>query len=123
MSKHTPGPWTAKHTNGAGLSVHADVSKALGPRYSRDCPIYHLGNDACTMNIAYELWTQFPRAEWDAMQEANARLIAAAPELLEALQDLFGADMEHVLMGDGKDDQIEAIAKARAAIAKAKGAA
>jgi hypothetical protein len=53
--------------------------------------------------------------------EADARLIASAPDLLEALQDLFGADMEHVLMGDGKDDQIEAIAKARAAIAKATG--
>jgi hypothetical protein len=55
--------------------------------------------------------------------QANARLIAAAPDLLEALQNLFDADMEHVLMGDGKDDQIEAIAKARAAIAKATGAA
>ena len=55
--------------------------------------------------------------------KADATLIAAAPDLLEALQDLFDADMEHVLMGDGKDDQIEAIAKARAAIAKATGAA
>jgi hypothetical protein len=54
---------------------------------------------------------------------ANARLIAAAPDLLEALQDLFGADMERVLMGDGKEDQIAAIAKARAAIAKAIGGA
>jgi hypothetical protein len=53
--------------------------------------------------------------------EANVRLISAAPDLLEALQNLFGADVEHVLMGDGKDDQIEAIAKARAAIAKATG--
>jgi hypothetical protein len=53
--------------------------------------------------------------------KANARLIAAAPELLEALQDLFGADMEFHLMGDGKEDQIAAIAKARAAIAKATG--
>ena len=52
---------------------------------------------------------------------ANARLIAAAPDLLEALQDLFEDDMEHVLMGDGKDDQIEAISKAKAAIAKATG--
>lgn len=50
---------------------------------------------------------------------ANARLIAAAPDLLAALVALFGADMEHVLLGDGKDDQIEAIAMARAALAKA----
>jgi hypothetical protein len=55
--------------------------------------------------------------------KADATLIAAAPDLLEALQNLFDADMEHVLMGDGKDDQIEAIAKARAAIAKATGVA
>ncbi len=109
-TQHTPGPWKAKHTSGAGLSVHADVSKALGPRYSHDCPIYHFGNDACTMNIAYELWTQFPRAEWDAMQEANARLIAAAPDLLEFAKewlDRQGTDENYMVM------------KARAAIAKA----
>jgi hypothetical protein len=110
--KHTPGPWTAKHTSGAGLSVHANISKALAPRYSDDCPIYHLGNDACTMNIAYELWTQFPRAEWDAMQEANARLIAAAPELLEALQALLAESVYESM----------ATATARAAITKATGA-
>lgn len=93
--KATPGPWTAKKTPGAGLSVHADVGKALGPRYSSDCPIYHLGNDYCTMAISYELWTQFPRAEWEAMQEANARLIAAANpaailELIAQLEDAQG---------------------------------
>lgn len=57
----------------------------------------------------------------DKKQLANARLIAAAPDLLEALTDLFDAGMESVLMGDGKHDQIEAIKKAIAAIAKATG--
>lgn len=51
----------------------------------------------------------------------NVSLIAAAPDLLEALQDLFDCDMERVLMSDGKDDQIKAISKARAAIVKATG--
>lgn len=114
--KHTPGPWKAKHTPSAGLSVHANVSKALGPRYSDDCPIYHLGNDACTMSLAYELWTQFPRAEWDAMQEANARLIAAAPELLDSLRALtHSLDPDHF----EHDDQREAFKQAVAAITKA----
>ena len=85
-AKHTPGPWVAKNTSGAGLSVHADVSKALGERYSKDCPIYHVASDACGLQISYELWTQFPREGWDAMQAANARLIAAAPDLLAACE-------------------------------------
>jgi hypothetical protein len=65
------------------------------------------------MNIAYELWTQFPRAEWDAMQEANARLIAAAPDLLTALKNYV----------DGCSLEVNAAEVARAAIAKATGAA
>jgi hypothetical protein len=69
------------------------------------------------MNIAYELWTQFPRAEWDAMQEANARLIAAAPDLLETLEAVTDALAGHEL----NNGDVSAINKARAAIAKATG--
>jgi hypothetical protein len=74
--------------------------------------------DACGINRA-DNWNVYAE---DFKADAKAMLDACgAPDLLEALQDLFDADMEHVLMGDGKDDQIEAIAKARAAIAKATG--
>lgn len=63
----------------------------------------------------------------DNLREATAHIAAQDAEiarLREALTDLFGADMEHFLMLDGKDDQIEAIAKARAALATtSKGAA
>lgn len=86
--KHTPGPWTFKHTPGAGLGIFADVSKALGERYSKDSPLYHVSNDYCGLCISYELWTQFPREEWDSMQAANGRLMAAAPDMLAALIDV-----------------------------------
>ena len=95
---HTPGPW------------HAAMDAVKAGRYNV-CPHVTAGGSARGMiderEIAY----------------ANALLIAAAPCLLAALQDLFGADMEHCMMGDGKDDQIAAISAARAAIAKATGAA
>jgi alkylated DNA repair dioxygenase AlkB len=104
MSKHTHGPW----------------------HWQEGTPVITRGWNGKQCTVA----TVFSNLAWHedsycASREsgANARLIAAAPELLDALQDLFGADMEHVLMGDGKDDQIQAIAKARAAIAKATGAA
>ena len=54
--------------------------------------------------------------------ETQARLIAAAPDLLDALKELFGAEMEKCMRWDGKADQLGAIRKARAAIAKAEGA-
>jgi hypothetical protein len=52
--------------------------------------------------------------------EANARLIAAAPELLDALKRLIG---EHADLGevDFTVDECAAIEQARAAIAKAEG--
>jgi hypothetical protein len=50
----------------------------------------------------------------------NVRLQARVKMLEDALQGLFDVDMEYFLMGDGKDDQIEAIAAARAALGETK---
>ena len=56
------------------------------------------------------------------MGEANARLIAAAPDLLEALRDLLSrADLDQSATHDGLEN-CNALAKCRAAIAKATGA-
>lgn len=52
---------------------------------------------------------------------AQAKLIKSAPLLLDALDALFGADMVHCMMGDGKPDQIEAINKAIEAYEQATG--
>jgi len=56
------------------------------------------------------------RNKWD--EEANARLIAAAPELLDALDEFVNGPFPS---GDGDVDRL--FAKARAAIAKARGQA
>jgi hypothetical protein len=106
-TQYTTGPWQlSEYTwkDGSGTYRRVEQVEEFGDVVASVC-IGHSANHTL-----------------DVCADANARLIASAPDLLEALQDLFDADMEHVLMGDGKDDQIEAIAKARAAIAKATGA-
>lgn len=57
-----------------------------------------------------------------AMEEnALANLFSAAPELLEALQEVLHYYEEHIVGQDGDDPEREAYNKARAAIAKAYG--
>jgi hypothetical protein len=86
MSKHTPGPWNIDTDGGVPASIHADIKA-----------VCLLGYDNNT-----------PTENW----EPNAHLIAASPELLEALQKIVNN------WGDlhPKDRQ-----QARQAIAKAKG--
>ena len=91
-SKHTPGPWILKF--GKGI-LHDYIIR--GPN---GWPV------AC-----FEHYKQATKKE----TKANARLIAAAPELLEALERLM---VECDLVSD---NALEAYTKARAAIAKATG--
>ena len=95
MSKHTPGPWA--HINPDGYTVrHPQVYSDTGPV----CNATWLGDGRIN-----EL-------------RANARLIAAAPETLEALQEIVAA-----ADGEGWSQLDATLAKARAAIAKATGGA
>lgn len=57
---------------------------------------------------------------WDGAvnNESNARLIAAAPELLAALEEIAAENMEFL---SDRDELIRCAAIARAAIAKAEG--
>lgn len=97
-TKHTPGPWhydwTSK-TNGYITGFH--VGRQIAPMDEMGC-IEHLitiPNDRPTEEEA----------------EANARLIAAAPELLEALEELQGYELP---VSQACLDRINAaIAKAR----------
>lgn len=90
MSAHTPGPW--RHYDD---EIVQNINGSLGD--PTVCSLVSAGGDA------------FADDEDEFM--ANARLIAAAPDLLEALQAIIGHDA-HLL----NRYRVEA---ARAAIAKA----
>ena len=110
-AKHTPGPWSAsKIDDRAAFNIFTpgQCSALLTLE-----PGKHNGADKRTNNV-----------------EADARLIAAAPELLQALKFLLsvqGADeLSNVLLemkSDGGDSYYAAVLHARAAIAKATGSA
>ena len=92
-AKHTPGPWTAQKSSNAlyGEHWHATVPK---------------GDERVRLT--------------EPSTEADARLIAAAPDMLEALRgfvDLMGRPVHEW----DPDRGLAADARARAAIAKATG--
>jgi hypothetical protein len=93
VSAHTPGPWSVCHNSWETSSVYTKGFCIA------ECPI---AQEAEEDN----------QAHWEAIKEANARLIAAAPELLEALIETLDA-LECWTSTDVR------IAQARAAIAKA----
>jgi hypothetical protein len=88
--KHTPGPWVSEYRQSHTGQVA--VCNGDGEGY-------------------WEVWTQ----NWGGgiNQEANARLISAAPDLLEAL--------EEIVSHDAWASDAPILASAKAAIAKAKG--
>lgn len=94
-AQHTPGPWTLDD-RGCKFIVHK-----TGDGY--------ITRDICRMDGS----TMAAFA-----QEANARLIAAAPELLESLQEVTFL-LEALLKLRGEPSPGSIGAKARAAIAKA----
>ena len=99
MSAHTPGPW-------------ADDKAA------HDAPYQDIDIKAGSHRTVCTIWIDdAPVHDFNAEQNANARLIAAAPDLLEALEDLIRNHKENKGEGLG----IGPLMKAKAAIAKAKG--
>lgn len=84
-AKHSPGPWGV-----AGSTVYGEYADFH----------FHIA----VVNANYP--------EHIATQEANARLIAAAPELLEALQQLLQLTECYTKQGYQLDDARAAIAKA-----------
>lgn len=91
--KGTRGPWRVSEMRGDLIDIrHSDE-----------------GVGAISLNLAHVV----ARKSWLSEAEANAKLIAAAPELLEALQDALHAHDKH---GDHPEWDFS-----RAAIARALG--
>ena len=103
MSAHTPGPWV---TNTAGSAKRGEEFKIT------EIYVYAPGtqDDTAICADVIDPVTQEPSM-------SNARLIAAAPDLLEACQRLIGSLGVMVTDADSCDD----IIYSRAAIAKATG--
>ena len=100
MSKHTPGPWEIKsHFDSCYRYISAPEHIAL----------------------AQVVWC-VEEEERSPVCEANAHLIAAAPELLEALEMGYRETMDYIRLNHlpGAEDN-HWLQLARAAIAKAKG--
>lgn len=126
---HTPGPWIAENIPSAGIQIKArlpfhpyvEADNATSPwklAPDKAYGLFHMtptaGSVSFSVNkageiwamLSYEEWVQFPSADWHAMQMANARLIAAAPDLLRLLKAATqyiakcGADHEGEYMGN-----------------------
>ena len=96
-TKHTPGPWVWEHWQ-MGLTAQNGTS----------------------VLAYYDYEGMSLHGKTEDEHEANAHLIAAAPDLLEALDRMIA---EYDLWGGYNDDGFKSgtILSARAAIAKAKG--
>jgi hypothetical protein len=106
-AKHTPGPWI-----GAGPSFGDQF-----PRYTTEITTEDERYGDGHIQIC-----ELPFHHHDEENEANARLIAAAPCLLDALQELtqIASVLAATCLGDSraKENRMD---RARAAIAKATG--
>ena len=120
-TKHTPGPWEAlfpesrRHNEGVDVTyfqVLTQKTKAQLRAEGRDHYNRHHEDVANVSIVSNQFW-------WDMTDDeakANARLIAAAPELLEALEEIMKQTDQR---SNYLIDHVYLIAAA--AIAKAKG--
>ena len=104
MSKHSPGPWTIGKVSHE--EQHVDID-SLNPDPFVGCDEWRA--------MARTYGTEGEEESGSVVMLANARLIAAAPELLEALEAALKL-IELVMPIDGVVTR-----KARAAITKATG--
>lgn len=113
MSAHAPGPWRAGYGDGV------TGPRAAPSAYWDETTISHV---PVRRGKEVVCWVASSR-ETDDDLLPDARLIAAAPEMLEALREAEACAMRNGWMMDAQDDDrfAKALCGIRAAIAKAEG--
>jgi hypothetical protein len=96
MSRHTPGPWQALDASEVGAIFINSGEGPVADIYAKD-------------------------AWWSDSEKADARLIAAAPDLLEALSEMLESFSMDNVGANAMARNINAKKSARAAIHKAVG--
>jgi len=109
--KHTPGPWEYDSNHSV---VHGT------PRYIK-APAGYEGNQWNEVCHVQSFFNYDSREYLRSKIEANARLIAAAPELLEALIELSHQMKEMLAFYGANVSAVSAAKKADSLISKAKG--
>lgn len=116
-ASHTPGPWRIAYAETEARWPVVAVDDDACPGYDNE--IAEIGGIVATRGREGN-WLPDPAAD---TVMANARLIAAAPDLLAALKDVTDwlADQRDFQLGNGDPGEYLAVDAARAAIAKAEG--
>ncbi len=104
-AQHTPGPWTA-----------------VDPVDEPDVLCHEIVGPTSGHPLA-TVWTDYYAVAPIPEHEANARLIAAAPALLEALEGLLNEALGQGWYGPRLTAWSEAVQKAQEAVAAARGTA
>lgn len=105
---HTPGPWL----------MHAIYTKGNLTHWGISGPAEH--DDQCTAGRIVDVHRSAPNHDGPT-QEANARLIVTAPDLLEACRALIALAENDIIMvkNEGREPLMAALALANEAITKA----
>ncbi len=74
-----PGPWSYEDKPTAEIGIYMNIPEGL-----TDFAEFEYKSNVGVM-LFHDIWTQFPPTGFKDMQRANAQLMAASPDLVEAL--------------------------------------